>query len=231
MKWLVGYAATIWLANWAIETFGLVPVGFGLMAPAGVYFAGLAFTLRDLTQDALGKRAVLAAILAGAVLSALVSPTFALASGAAFLLSELLDFAVYQPLRERNWIGAVVASNVVGFAADSVLFLWLAFGSLAFLPGQLVGKAWMTAAAICVLLFVRSRRAVTVPALMDEQTRQAIVDAALAWERARQHAMNPNPSLFVERDSEELGNRMHAHSEREKELRALLRAALKAEPA
>lgn len=159
MRWLLGYIATIWLANWAIETFSLVPVGFGLMAPAGVYFAGLAFTLRDLTQDALGKRAVLVAILVGAALSALVSPTFALASAAAFLLSELLDFAVYQPLRSRNWIGAVAASNVVGFAADSVLFLWLAFGSLDFLPGQLVGKAWMTAAAVVVLLFVRQRRA------------------------------------------------------------------------
>ena len=53
-----------------------------------------------------------------------------------------------------------------------------------------------------------------------------VYEAALAWERARQHAMNPDPPLFVERDSEELGNRMRAHSEREKELRALLRAAL-----
>jgi uncharacterized PurR-regulated membrane protein YhhQ (DUF165 family) len=154
---LVAYIATIWLANWAIGTFGLVPVGFGLMAPAGVYFAGLAFTLRDLLQESLGKRAVLAAIGAGAALSALVSPQFALASGVAFLLSELADYAIYQPLRERNWLGAVAASNAVGFVADSVLFLWLAFGSLAFLPGQLLGKFWMTALAVCVLLFVRRR--------------------------------------------------------------------------
>lgn len=157
---LLGYVATVFLANWAIVTFGVVPVGFGLMAPAGVYFAGLAFTLRDLTQESLGKRAVLGAIVVGAGLSALVSPQFALASGVAFLLSELLDFAVYQPLRERNWLGAVAASNVVGFAADSVLFLTLAFGSLDFLPGQLVGKFWMTGLAVCVLLFVRRRWAV-----------------------------------------------------------------------
>ena len=61
---------------------------------------------------------------------------------------------------------------------------------------------------------------------MTDEMRDKIVEAALAWERARQHAMNPNPPLFVERDSEELSDRMHAHSEREKELRALLRAAL-----
>lgn len=151
----LAYVATIFAANWAIVTFGPVPVGFGLTAPAGVYFAGLAFTLRDLTQEMLGKRAVLIAILVGAALSAALSQQFALASGAAFLFSELLDFAVYTPLRRRNWLGAVAASNAVGLVADSALFLTLAFGSLAFLPGQIVGKATMTLLAIVVLAVVR----------------------------------------------------------------------------
>lgn len=48
------YVCTIVAANAAIQRFGMVPVGFGLLAPAGVYFAGLAFTLRDLTQDTPG---------------------------------------------------------------------------------------------------------------------------------------------------------------------------------
>ena len=30
------YVATIFAADWAIAAFGIVPVGFGLMAPAGV---------------------------------------------------------------------------------------------------------------------------------------------------------------------------------------------------
>src|SRR4051812_18710119 len=97
---LAGYIATIVLANWAIATFGVVPVGFGLVAPAGVYFAGFAFTLRDLVQEQLGQRWTVAAILVGSALSAIVSPQFALASGVAFLLSELADFAVYTPLRQ-----------------------------------------------------------------------------------------------------------------------------------
>lgn len=63
---LVGYVGTIVLANWAIQTFGLVPVGLGLLAPAGVSFAGLAFTLRDLVQDSLGRRWTVAAIGGGA---------------------------------------------------------------------------------------------------------------------------------------------------------------------
>lgn len=157
MIWAILYLATIVGANWAIQTFGLVPVGFGLMAPAGVYFAGLALTLRDLTHDALGRRWVLAAIVAGAALSAVISPAFALASGVAFLLSELADFAVYAPLRERRWLLAVAASNAVGLVVDSALFLWLAFGSLDFLPGQVIGKLTMTAVAVLVLALVRRR--------------------------------------------------------------------------
>ena len=145
------YIATVFLANWTIETYGLVSVGFGLAAPAGVYFAGLAFTLRDITQDTLGRLFVIGAILIGAALSAIVSTDFALASATAFLVSELFDFAVYTPLRERNWLGAVAASNVVGLIADSVLFLWIAFGSLEFLDGQIVGKLWMTVAAVAML--------------------------------------------------------------------------------
>lgn len=155
MKWAVCYIATIFAANWAIETFGMVGVGFGLMAPAGVYFAGLGFTCRDLTHEAIGRNGVLVAIAIGAACSWFVSPTFALASAAAFLVSELADLAVYTPLRRRTWLGAVALSNTVGLVIDSMLFLWLAFGSLAFLSGQLVGKAWMTALAIGVLWVAR----------------------------------------------------------------------------
>ena len=145
------YIATIFAANWAIVTFGLVPVGFGLLAPAGVYFAGLAFTFRDLTQDTLGRRMVVLAILIGAAVSAMFGGALALASAAAFLFSELADFVVYTPLRERRWLTAVATSNVVGVVIDSVLFLWLAFGSLEFLAGQVVGKLEMTILAVLIL--------------------------------------------------------------------------------
>lgn len=152
---LVGYILTIFAANLAITAIGIVPVGFGLMAPAGVYFAGLAFSLRDALQETLGRRWVIGAIMIGALVSAGLSAQLALASGLAFLFSELADFMVYTPLRQRSWLGAVVASNVVGTIVDSALFLWLAFGSLAFLPGQIVGKLWMTALTIALILVWR----------------------------------------------------------------------------
>ncbi len=119
---LLDCIATIFAANWAVATFGFVPVGFGLVTPAGVYLAGLAFTLRDLVQETLGKRATFVAIALGGLLSAwLASPALALASAAAFLCLELADFAVYTPLRQRHWTGAVLASNLVGIVFDSAL--------------------------------------------------------------------------------------------------------------
>jgi queuosine precursor transporter len=154
---LFAYVATIFAANWTLAMFGLIPVWPGVLAPAGVLWAGFAFTLRDLTQESLGRRWTVGAILVGAVLSALVSPQFAVASGAAFLLSETADLLVYTPLRDRHWLGAVMASNVVGLLVDSSLFLWLAFGSLDFLTGQIVGKVEMTVLAVAILWLWRRR--------------------------------------------------------------------------
>ncbi|PRX90667.1 VUT family protein [Allonocardiopsis opalescens] len=155
-----GYMATIPAANLLITHIGPLPVGFGLMAPAGVYMAALALVLRDLLQEAAGWRWSLVAVLAGTALSVFVSPALALASGAAFLLSELADLAVYTPLRQRGMVVAVFASGVVGLVVDSLVFLWLAFGSLDFLAGQVLGKTWMTLAAIVLLLLIRLVRLV-----------------------------------------------------------------------
>ena len=161
---LAAYVATIPAANWAVAHYGAVPVGFGLLAPAGVYAVGIALVLRDLAREAAGRAAVVAAIAVGAALSwLLAAPALALASAAAFAVSESLDFAVYEPLRKRGLLAAMTASNAVGLAADSLVFLWLAFGSLEFLPGQLLGKAWMTLAAAAVIAVIaRRREAVTV---------------------------------------------------------------------
>jgi uncharacterized PurR-regulated membrane protein YhhQ (DUF165 family) len=83
-------------------------------------------------------------------------PGFAVASATAFLLSETADLLVYEPLERRSWPLAVGLSNTVGLVVDSVVFLALAFGSLEFLPGQIVGKALMTVLALLVLVPARA---------------------------------------------------------------------------
>lgn len=149
---LAAYLACIPLANWMIGHVGtfcaphgpcVVPVGFGLSAPSGVLLIGFALVLRDLVQRTSGKWWALGAVAIGAVLSWFVAdPFIAIASAAAFLISEMLDFAIYTPLQRRSLVLAVLASATVGSVADSLAFLWLAFGSLDFLAGQVVGKMW-----------------------------------------------------------------------------------------
>lgn len=171
---LASFALTIPAANWLIGNVGtecipdgpcLIPVGFGLMAPSGVLMIGLALVLRDAVHRYLGAAWAVAAILVGAVLSALVAPpALVVASTAAFLLSETADLLVYAPLYRRRLIAAVVASGIVGSVIDSAVFLWLAFGSFDFIAGQVVGKAWMTLLAVPLILIARRNRKGWVPA-------------------------------------------------------------------
>ncbi len=158
------FVGTVWFANWLLTRYGVVPIGFGLHAPAGVFAVGLAFTLRDVVHRTLGRVAVVGCILAGCLLAYLIEAnatipgghaSIAVASAIAFLVSETADMAIYTPLEERSFTGAVAASNVVGAVADSALFLWLAFGSLALIQGQIVGKLLMTAAALPVVYALR----------------------------------------------------------------------------
>jgi len=136
----------------------LIPVWPGLMAPSGVLMVGLALVLRDLVQRRLGLAWAAGAILAGAALSALLAPaSLVLASAIAFLLSETADLVVYTPLQRRGLVAAVMASSLAGLVADSVIFLWLAFGSLDFLAGQVVGKLWMVLAALPLVHWLRRR--------------------------------------------------------------------------
>ena len=164
---LVLFCLTIPAANWMIGNVGsvcvpngpcLLPVAPGLMAPSGVLMIGIALVLRDLVQRRLGIEFGIGAIVAGTALSAGLAPaSLVIASATAFLLSEAADFAVYTPLARRRLVLAVVASGLVGLVVDSLIFLWLAFGSLDFLTGQIVGKAWMVLLSVPLVAYLRRR--------------------------------------------------------------------------
>lgn len=147
-NWMIGHVGTVCVPNGPC----LIPVAPGLMAPSAVLAVGFALVLRDIVQRLLGRSSGLAAVLIGTALSAFVAPhELVLASGIAFMLSELADFAVYTPLQRRGLVLAVVASASAGLVVDSLLFLWLAFGSLDFLAGQIVGKAWAVMASLPIV--------------------------------------------------------------------------------
>ncbi len=161
----VAFLGCVPLANWLILHVGtvcvpngpcLVPVAPGLMAPSGVLTVGVALVLRDVVQRCLGWCSGLIAIAIGTALSVFVAPpSLVFASGTAFALSELADFAVYTPLQQRRLMLAIVVSSTAGLVVDSIVFLSLAFGSLAFLPGQIVGKVWALLIAIPLVRLLR----------------------------------------------------------------------------
>ena len=165
---LTGFVLTIPAANWLIGNVGtvcvpngpcLIPVFPGLMAPSGVLMIGLALVLRDMVQEQLGWRWSIGAIVAGALLSGIVAPaSLVLASAVAFLISESADMAVYTPLRNRKLWLAVLASGIVGAFVDSGIFLYLAFGSIDHITGNVVGKILMSILAVPVILIMKRRQ-------------------------------------------------------------------------
>lgn len=154
----VAFLGCVVTANVLTARYGLIPVGFGIVATAGTWAAGLTFAARDWLHEVAGRAAVLAAIVGGAALSmALAGPRLAIASGIAFAISETADMLVYEPLRRRTWVGAVLASNTVGAAIDTVAFLALAgFPIWVALPGQMLAKTTATVAVVVPLVVCRA---------------------------------------------------------------------------
>ena len=149
MKWTAAYVGSVVLVN---AMFILLPpfmVG-GQMMTWGSFVVGGTFILRDYAQREIGHR-VLWATLAGTLITALMSAQLALASGAAFLLSELLDWAVFTRWR-GSFRARVIASSIVGVPVDSAVFMFLAgFFSWG-------GVAVMTASKLVALAFIGNAR-------------------------------------------------------------------------
>jgi uncharacterized PurR-regulated membrane protein YhhQ (DUF165 family) len=166
------YVAAIILSNYLIVHVGiqagpgvhLTPVGFGLLAPSGVWAAAVSFPARDVTQRLGGRWLGVIAILIGAAVSWKISdPHIAVASGITYLCSEGADMAVYTPLQKRWFVRAVFASGCVAIVVDSILFLHLAgLYSLPSLEGLVLGKFWVILAAVPVTWALRNRGPVAV---------------------------------------------------------------------
>jgi uncharacterized PurR-regulated membrane protein YhhQ (DUF165 family) len=143
------YALCIFGANWLIRNVGNVVLPDGthlaalgpLLVPSGTFAAGLTLVVRDVAQRQVGRTLALAMIIPGVLLTALLDVQLAVASGAAFALSELLDFAIYTRLQKRGLVRAVAAASAAGAVLDSLVFLTLAGIPLAVaMPGQVSVK-------------------------------------------------------------------------------------------
>jgi uncharacterized PurR-regulated membrane protein YhhQ (DUF165 family) len=162
MKYLntVIYIALVVLVNWAFTVVPLVQLPGGTMWPPVALLVGFVFVARDFAQREIGHYVLVAMAIGLAISYVMAGPQVAIASAAAFLVSELADWAVYsftkRPLSER-----ILYSSVLGTPIDSVVFL----GMVGFL--SVAGAVAMTASkllgALIVWWLVR-RREVAEPA-------------------------------------------------------------------
>jgi uncharacterized PurR-regulated membrane protein YhhQ (DUF165 family) len=151
---VVAYVGLAVLANWLAARY-VWPVGFGYVAPGGVFAIGAVLVTRDWINQ-LAPKLSFALIPVASGISYGVGEAagwsalqkVALASVAAFCLSESVEFLVFSPVRRRSFTLGVALSGSVGIALDSYVFLSIAFGSLAFFDGQMIGKAEALAAGV-----------------------------------------------------------------------------------
>jgi len=106
--------------------------GLDDMLTYGAFVYPFAFLVNDLTNRRFGpqmaRRVVYAGFLAGLAVSWwLASPRIAIASGLAFLFAQLMDIAVFTPLRRKSWWKAPLAAAVAGSFLDTILFFSIAF--------------------------------------------------------------------------------------------------------
>jgi queuosine precursor transporter len=144
------YVGLAVLANWLASAY-VVSVGFGYVAPAGVYAIGAVLVLRDWIQQVAGLVVSLVLVYVAGLVSWGIAEAagwttlqkVAIGSVVAFTVSETVEAAIFTPLRRRSLSGGVALSATVGSALDSFVFLSIAFGSEAFFVGQFIGKTWM----------------------------------------------------------------------------------------
>ena len=153
------YVALVILANWLASRY-VVSVGFGRIAPAGVFCIGGVLVLRDWLQQLRGLLWTMPLVYSAGLASWAIGDAagwtslekIAIASVAAFTISETAEAVVFTPLRKRRLTLGVALSATVGNALDSYVFLALAFGSQAFFLGQFIGKSEMIAAGTALTL-------------------------------------------------------------------------------
>ena len=107
-------------------------LGLGDYLTWGAFSYPFSFLVTDLSNRRFGPQGARRVVYAGFVLAVLLSvvlatPRIAVASGAAFLLAQLLDIGIFTRLRDRAWWLPPFVSSVVSSALDTAIFFSVAF--------------------------------------------------------------------------------------------------------
>jgi len=145
------YLGSILLANWLVHTYGIIEMKY-IMFPAGAIAIGLTFSARDFVQVRYGKWKCWIWMIVAAILTSTINPKLALASIAAFLVAESIDWAMFT-FTKFSFKKRLMLSNLISTPLDSLVFVTVAFGF--YWPavwGQAVVKF---ASSLIPLLFIK----------------------------------------------------------------------------
>ncbi|MDJ1157401.1 queuosine precursor transporter [Chelatococcus sp. SYSU_G07232] len=136
---IIGMAIVVLVSNVAVQ-YPFTPWGLEDYLTWGAFTYPVAFLITDLTNRRHGAATARRLVIVGFVLAVIVSiaaasPRIALASGAAFLVGQLLDVSVFNRLRRLAWWRAPLLGSLAGSAIDTALFFSIAFA------GDLSGTA------------------------------------------------------------------------------------------
>lgn len=120
-------AGVVGVSNWLVQ----YPINAWLTY--GAFSFPVAFLVTDVCNRCFGaaraREVALVGFVVGLGLSLWLAPArIAAASGAAFLVSQLLDVAVFNRLRRASWWKAPFIGSVAASVVDTAIFFSLAFG-------------------------------------------------------------------------------------------------------
>ncbi|ANY79241.1 hypothetical protein BB934_14300 [Microvirga ossetica] len=107
-------------------------LGLGDYLTWGAFSYPFSFLVTDLSNRRFGTQGARRVVYVGFVLAValsviLATPRIAIASGAAFLVAQLLDISIFARLRDRAWWMPPFISSVISSGLDTAIFFSFAF--------------------------------------------------------------------------------------------------------
>ena len=131
-------ALVVILSNYLVQ-FPFNYFGLENLLTYGAFSYPIAFFITDLSNRRYGKNTAKKIVYLGFGLgvfltfyfstnySDLISIRIAIGSGAAFLISQLIDVNIFDKLRKKVWYIAPLTSSLIGSTIDTFLFFYISF--------------------------------------------------------------------------------------------------------
>lgn len=120
--WPAVYFAAIVFSNFMMVWLPMVPI-LGIDIPPAIFVFGFVFVFRDYAQRAIGHYVLIFMAVAAVVTYWLAGPAIAVASTTAFLVSELVDWAIFT-VTKRPFAQRILFSSLVSVPVDTGVFFY-----------------------------------------------------------------------------------------------------------